>query len=155
MAGSPVFLINVDHSGSLGTFAWDATGAIATIWGTNTNLAAGIVTFPSIPTGSGSAAYIDTVNGNRFVMATSSRRWKTDIHELTPSEARYILSQLRAVRYHSTCAGDDPDEVHFGLIAEDVAAICPALVNFDSEGKPQSVRYEKLPVLQLAARLEH
>jgi hypothetical protein len=108
-----------------------------------------VVELPSISTGTGTALVAGA--GNSILLSTSSRRWKTDIETLLPAAAREILRKLRPVLYKSLCAGDDPKASHIGLIAEEVAEVCPELVNF-RDGVPMSVRYDKLPVLQLAAQ---
>ena len=40
--------------------------------------------------------------------------------------------------------GDDPDEVHSGLIAQEVLEIRPDLVAFNSEGEVYTVKYTNL-----------
>jgi hypothetical protein len=39
--------------------------------------------------------------------------------------------------------------LHYGLVAEEVAAVAPHLVTYDDEGKPNSVRYRLLTPLLL------
>jgi hypothetical protein len=43
-----------------------------------------------------------------------------------------------------------PDLLQYGLIAEDVATVYPALVANGPDNKPHTVRYQELPVLLLA-----
>ena len=44
---------------------------------------------------------------------------------------------------------ENPEPPEYGLIAEEVAEVFPALVALDAEGKPYSVRYHVLPSLLL------
>ena len=54
---------------------------------------------------------------------------------------------LRPVTFHyKTDAGNTPQ---FGLIAEDVAKVNPALVLPDKEGKPYTVRYDAVNAMLL------
>jgi hypothetical protein len=76
---------------------------------------------------------------------TSSERFKKDIASMDKtSEA--ILS-LRPVTFHYK--SDSKDTPQFGLIAEEVAKVNPALVLPDKEGKPYSVRYEAVNAMLL------
>jgi len=43
----------------------------------------------------------------------------------------------------------DPDGIQFGLLAEEVERVNPALVAHDDEGKPYSVRYEAVSAMLL------
>jgi hypothetical protein len=78
--------------------------------------------------------------------ANSSRRVKTDIHDL--GDHSRALHQLRPVsfRYRS----HPPDgPLEYGLIAEEVAEIYPDLVVRDTDGQPSGVRYHVLPAMLL------
>jgi hypothetical protein len=78
--------------------------------------------------------------------ANSSRRVKTDIHDL--GDHSRALHQLRPVsfRYRS----HPPDgPLEYGLIAEEVAEIYPDLVVRDTDGQPAGVRYHVLPAMLL------
>jgi hypothetical protein len=75
----------------------------------------------------------------------SSERFKKDIATMeTASEA--ILS-LRPVTFHYKT--DTEGVPQFGLIAEEVAKVNPALVLPDKEGKPYSVRYDAVNAMLL------
>jgi Chaperone of endosialidase len=99
-----------------------------------------------------------TVNQNTAVLVgsdgklgtamASSRRFKTDIHPLGRMDR---LMRLRPVsyRYKPRWAGGNRS-LQYGLIAEDVAKVFPALVQRGPDGKPNGVRYGDLPVLLLA-----
>jgi hypothetical protein len=81
--------------------------------------------------------------------STSARRYKTDIRAVSRKRAREVVRKLRAVTFRSLCEADNPQIRHYGLVAEEVAEIEPALVNFDSEGKPSGVQYERVLLMLL------
>jgi hypothetical protein len=140
--------------------ALNGTPTVATILCNHENTAniattngIGSVQFPNITTTATAAnAYIDNTHNNNLLRSTSARRFKTDIRNLGPTRAWEILSNLNPVLYRSLCAADDPDRQHIGLIAEEVAEVCPELVTYDAEGRPANVQYERLAVLLLAAQ---
>ena len=77
--------------------------------------------------------------------AASSERFKKDIATMqTASES--ILS-LRPVTFHYKT--DTTGAPQFGLIAEEVAKVNPALVLLDQEGKPFTVRYDAVNAMLL------
>ena len=81
----------------------------------------------------------------QLCVQASSERFKKDISAMDKgSEA--ILS-LRPVTFHyKTDAKETPQ---FGLIAEEVAKVNPALVLPDQEGKPYTVRYDAVNAMLL------
>lgn len=85
--------------------------------------------------------------------STSAAKYKTDIQDLVKFDADAVLG-LRPVKYKSLAQSDNPDTEHIGLIAEEVEAIAPWLVEYfiTDEGVkiPDSVQYERLSVLLLA-----
>ena len=62
----------------------------------------------------------------------------------TTSEA---IFSLKPVTFHYK--GDTTNTAQFGLIAEEVAKVNPALILTDKEGKPYSVRYEHINAMLL------
>ena len=62
----------------------------------------------------------------------------------TTSEA---IFSLKPVRFHYK--GDETNMPQFGLIAEEVAKVNPALILVDKEGKPYTVRYEQINAMLL------
>jgi len=77
--------------------------------------------------------------------AVSSARFKKDIDRMgKTSEA---IFSLRPVTFHYK--GDTTNTAQFGLIAEEVAKVNPALIVTDKEGKPYSVRYEHINAMLL------
>jgi hypothetical protein len=77
--------------------------------------------------------------------AVSSARFKKDI-DLMGKTSEAIFS-LRPVTFHYR--GDTTNTPQFGLIAEEVAKVNPALILVDKEGKPYSVRYEHINAMLL------
>ena len=57
-----------------------------------------------------------------------------------------LVYKLREVEFDLI----DEDYHDFGVIAEEVHEVLPCLVNYNKEGLPQSVKYERLSVLLLA-----
>jgi septal ring factor EnvC (AmiA/AmiB activator) len=57
------------------------------------------------------------------------------------------IFSLKPVTFHYK--GDTTNTSQFGLIAEEVAKVNPALILVDKEGKPYSVRYEHINVMLL------
>ena len=75
----------------------------------------------------------------------SSKRFKKDI--ATMEKASDAILSLRPVTFHYK---QDYEEIpQFGLIAEEVAKVNPALVLPDKEGKPYTVRYEAVNAMLL------
>jgi hypothetical protein len=77
--------------------------------------------------------------------AASSERFKKDIAAM--QKASESILSLRPVTFHYKT--DTADTPQFGLIAEEVAKVNPALVLPDQEGKPYTVRYEAVNAMLL------
>jgi hypothetical protein len=75
----------------------------------------------------------------------SSERFKKDI--ATMEKASEAILSLRPVTFHYKT--DTKDTAQFGLIAEEVAKVNPALVLLDKEGKPFTVRYDAVNAMLL------
>ncbi len=75
----------------------------------------------------------------------SSERFKKDI--TTMEKASEAILSLRPVTFHYK--SDVKDFPQFGLIAEEVAKVNPALVLPDKEGKPYTVRYDAVNAMLL------
>ena len=86
------------------------------------------------------------VNGfNKLGTMTSSRQFKKDIN--TMEKGSEAILALRPVTFHYK--SDANRTPQFGLIAEEVAKVNPALVLPDKEGKPYTVRYEAVNAMLL------
>jgi hypothetical protein len=83
---------------------------------------------------------------------TSSRRYKEDIKPI--AEASEALYRLNPVSYRYKREIDSTQSPAFGLIAEEVAEVNPALVAHNSGGQPESVHYEMVNAMLLNAFLK-
>jgi predicted ribosome quality control (RQC) complex YloA/Tae2 family protein len=81
----------------------------------------------------------------QLATVVSSERFKKDI--ATMEKASEIILSLRPVTFHYKT--DTKDTPQFGLIAEEVAKVNPALVLPDKEGKPYTVRYDAVNAMLL------
>ncbi len=75
----------------------------------------------------------------------SSERFKKDV--ATMDKASEAILSLRPVTFHYKT--DTKGTPQFGLIAEEVAKVNPALVLPDKEGKPYTVRYDQVNAMLL------
>jgi trimeric autotransporter adhesin len=86
-------------------------------------------------------------SSNKLGTATSSARFKRDIHDMNKtSEALFALRPV-AFRYKKEI--DPAGTSQLGLVAEDVEKVNPDLVVRDKEGKPYSVRYDQVNAMLL------
>ena len=83
-------------------------------------------------------------NGQLGTMS-SSCRFKSDIEPM--DKASEAILALTPVRFHYK--SDATNSPQFGLIAEEVAKVDPALVLPDKEGKPYTVRYDAVNAMLL------
>jgi len=96
-------------------------------------------------TQSGTTAPVVVSDGGQLGTVASSERFKKDIVSMDKnSEA---IMSLRPVTFHYKT--DTKGTPQFGLIAEEVAKVNPALVLPDKEGKPYTVRYEAVNAMLL------
>ncbi len=77
---------------------------------------------------------------------SSSRRFKQDIQDL--GDTTETLMALRPVRFRYKSLGPDSPE-QYGLIAEEVFELSPALVGRDRDGQIDSVAYDKVNAMVL------
>jgi trimeric autotransporter adhesin len=97
----------------------------------------------------GAPNFIDTVKidpaTGRLGDQPSSERFKKDIDSMgKTSEA---IFSLRPVTFHYK--NDKTNTQQWGLIAEEVAKVNPALIAVDKEGKPYTVAYDKINAMLL------
>jgi hypothetical protein len=83
--------------------------------------------------------------GGQLGTAPSSARFKKDIDPM--GETSEVIYSLRPVTFHYK--SDETNTPQWGLIAEDVAKVNPDLILLDTEGKPQTVRYEQINAMLL------
>jgi len=98
-----------------------------------------------VTTQSGTTAPVIVSNNGQLGTVASSERFKKDIASMQKTSEAILA--LRPVTFHyRTDAGNTPQ---FGLIAEEVAKVNPALVLPDKEGKPYTVRYDAVNAMLL------
>ena len=81
----------------------------------------------------------------RLGVTMSSKRFKDNIKPM--ESASTAILALEPVTFHYKM--DSTDTPQFGLIAEEVAKVNPALVLTDKEGKPYTVRYDAVNAMLL------
>ncbi len=69
----------------------------------------------------------------------SSRRYKEQIADMSAESD--VLMKLRPVTFYYRPELDETHLRQYGLVAEEVAEVAPALVAYDEHGQPQAVRY--------------
>jgi hypothetical protein len=88
------------------------------------------------------------VNPNgKLGVAASSKRFKDEIRPM--DEASEALLALKPVTFHYRKEIDPARTSQFGLVAEDVEKVNPALVVRDKEGKAYTVRYDQINAMLL------
>jgi uncharacterized coiled-coil protein SlyX len=83
----------------------------------------------------------------RLGTVASSQRFKDDINPM--DKASEAIHALKPVTFHYKKEVDPDGIPQFGLVAEDVEAVNPALVVCDKEGKPYTVRYDAVNAMLL------
>lgn len=118
----------------IGTNTFQKKAFMAGVWG--------------VKTGSSNAAAVYVDANGQFGTIKSSGKYKEDIAPLGVESERLLMLRPVSFRYK------EPDEdgakpLHYGLIAEEVAAAFPALVVYGKDGGPETVKYEMLSTLLL------
>jgi len=135
-----------DEAGTL-DFSGNALGDESAVIRIGSFLSGGIACFINGIANNGPFAdtvTIDPVTGQLGGLP-SSARFKKDIEPMDKtSEAIY---SLKPVTFHYK--KDKTNTPWFGLIAEDVAKVNPALIGVDKEGKPFCVAYDKVNAMLL------
>jgi hypothetical protein len=94
---------------------------------------------------SGTTAPVFVSDTGQLGTVASSERFKKDI--ATMEKASEAILALRPVMFHYK--SDAKETPQFGLVAEEVAKVNPALVLPDKEGKPYTVRYDAVNAMLL------
>ncbi len=103
-----------------------------------------------VTTGQPNAVGVVIDSAGQLGTVSSSRRTKTDIDDLA-TPITDALQRLRPVQFRYRQAyADGSTPVEYGLIAEEVQDVLPALVALDEHGEPMTVKYHVLPSLLLA-----
>ena len=126
-------VITADHVIAIGSAGADVSNTtwIGNVYGVTTQNA---MTAPAVVSADG-----------QFGTVASSERFKRDI--ATMENASEAILSLRPVTFHYKT--DTKGVPQFGLIAEEVAKVNPALVLPDKEGKPYTVRYDAVNAMLL------
>jgi Chaperone of endosialidase len=88
------------------------------------------------------------INANdKLGTTTSSKRFKEEIKPMDKTSE--VLFSLKPVTFHYNKEIDAARTPQFGLVAEDVEKVNPALIVRDKEGKAYSVRYDQVNAMLL------
>jgi len=117
----------------------------ANIAGANVSNTTWIGNVYGVTTQTGTTAPVIVSSTGQLGTVASSERFKKDITSME-GNSEVILS-LRPVTFHYK--SDAKETPQFGLIAEEVAKVSPALVLPDREGKPYTVRYDAVNAMLL------
>jgi hypothetical protein len=86
-------------------------------------------------------------NQGKLGTLTSSRKFKTDIADMDKASSAVLSLRPVTFKYKPEIDGDSIPQ--FGLIAEEVAEVCPELVARDQNGDIYTVRYEAVNAMLL------
>src|SRR5437762_784280 len=98
-----------------------------------------------VTTQSGTTAPVVVSDTGQLGTVASSERFKKDVAAM--EKASEAILSLRPVTFHYK--SDAKETPQFGLIAEEVAKVNPALVLPDKEGKPYTLRYDAVNAMLL------
>ena len=95
-----------------------------------------------------SGAPVLITGSGQLGVAPSSRRFKEEIRDM--GEASAAFRRLRPVKfYYKQGVLGGARQLQYGLIAEEVAAVYPELVEYSESGEPFTVRYQLLGTMLL------
>ena len=136
---------NIDI-GSIGVAGESNTIRIGTALNAGVGRSATFIAGINGVTSSGGTAVFVNSSG-QLGTTTSSRRFKTNIKPM--DDASSVLLSLKPVTFRYKPEIDAKGIPQFGLIAEEVAEVCPDLVIRDEKGELQTVRYEQVNAMLL------
>ncbi len=114
--------------------------------GSSTQTATFLAGVNGVTVSSGTQVFVDS-NGQLGTI-TSSIRYKEDVDDM--GDASQNLMKLRPVTFHYKTGYDDGSHLlQYGLVAEEVAKVYPALVQYDAKGQPLTVRYHWINAMLL------
>ena len=87
------------------------------------------------------------IGDQRLGFASSSRRYKDEIKPM--DKASEALFALKPVTFRAKGNANSSHVKHYGLIAEDVAAVDPDLVVYNPEGRPEALRRDSINAMLL------
>jgi hypothetical protein len=106
-------------------------------------------------TGTANAIPVLIDSNGQLGTTSSSRRYKEDIDDMAEASAGLMRLHPVTFRYKKAYV-DGLKPVDYGLIAEEVAEVYPDLVARDSEGRVETVQYQKLtPMLLNELQKQH
>jgi hypothetical protein len=134
-----------DNNIDIGNYGIDGDNSVIRIGspGAQTNTYIAGISGSTVAAGVG--VYVD-FNGQLGTL-TSSARFKQDIQKM--GEASESILALQPVTFRYKRDIDPHATPQFGLVAEEVEKVDPALVARDAEGRPYSVRYEAVNAMLL------
>ena len=91
-----------------------------------------------LPTSGTNQKSVEITNSGQLVATSSSARYKTNIDSILPATSGVLDLQPKSYEYKETGQADT------GLIAEEVDEALPEIVNYDDEGRPDAVRYDRV-----------
>jgi hypothetical protein len=139
-------IVNGSNNIDIGNFGVNLDNGVIRIGTRGAHTAAYIAGISGVTTSGGVAVYINS-NGQLGTL-TSSRRFKNHIQDMGSLSEK--LLQLRPVTFrYNDAAETGPHHRQYGLIAEEVARVCPDLVQYDRAGKPFTVYYHLLTPMLL------
>ena len=130
----------------IGAFVEGVTGESDTIRIGNSSITNTFIEGISGATAAGGAAVFVTSDGHLGTL-TSSARFKDEIKPM--GNASEAILALRPVSFRYKKEIDPQGIPEFGLVAEEVEKVNPALVIRDPEGRPFTVRYEQVNAMLL------
>jgi hypothetical protein len=133
------------HGGASVTTAHHVICIGAGLPGSNVNNTTWIDNIYGVATQGGTAVPVMVSYHGQLATIASSERFKKDI--ATMDKASEAIMSLRPVTFHYKT--DTKGTPQFGLVAEEVAKVNPALVLPDKEGKPYTVRYDAVNAMLL------
>jgi hypothetical protein len=139
-----VFNLALGHQAGLNVTTASSTICIGHP-GVNVDNSTWISNVYGVTTQSGMTAPVIVSNAGQLGTVVSSERFKKDIAAM--DKASEAIMSLRPVTFHYKT--DTKGTPQFGLIAEEVAKVNPALVLPDKEGKPYTVRYDQVNAMLL------
>jgi len=138
-AAAPTFSFTSDPNSGMYQYADDQVAISVAGTARFITTASGIYATTSTTSGTN----VIVTAGGLFAKDSSSIRYKDNVETLDFDYSK--LDSLRPVSYNYKF-DNAPD---IGLIAEEVNEVYPELINYNEEGKPESVKYKSLSVILL------
>ena len=105
----------------------------------------GAIIANNLSSGTGTALYL--TSGNEIVKLSSSKKYKKDIAPLSADMKKFM--SLQPVRFVWNEKSASEGKADYGLIAEEVEKIDPALAVYNDKGEIEGVDYQKINIMLL------